>query len=227
MNRKSVLIIDDNANISELMTEYLKAQPEFSSVEHTSTVESTITRSMQFKEPDAILMDIMLPGMNGIQGVKEVLKIWPNASVIMNSVLDDADAVYQSLEAGALGYVTKDMSLETIKNAINIVLSGGSFMNAKIARQVVAYFQRGQTVRGMLNDKEWAIANGIKDGLSYKMIADREELSIDGVRFYIQRIYRKLNINSRGELAKMMSWVLAFSGVYLMFAAPSHRGLGQ
>jgi DNA-binding NarL/FixJ family response regulator len=78
-------------------------------------------------------------------------------------------------------------------------------MNAKIARQVVNYFQRGQTVKSLLNDKEWAIANGIKDGLSYKMIADREELSLDGVRFYIQRIYRKLNINSRGELAKMMS----------------------
>lgn len=150
-------------------------------------------------------MDIMLPGMSGIQGVEVVLTFWPNTHVIMNSVLDDAEAVYQSLQAGALGYVTKDMSLDAINEAIQIVANGGSFMNSKIARKVVEYFQRGQTVRSVLNQKEWGIANGIKDGLSYKMIAAQHDLSIDGVRFYIQRIYRKLNINSRGELTRLLS----------------------
>lgn len=205
MIRKSVLIVDDNASITELLIEYLKAQPEFSTVDFVTSVEGMQKLALQIKEPDIILMDIMLPGMNGIQGVEEVLKIWPNANVIMNSVLDDADAVYKSLQAGALGYVTKDMSLDSIKEAIQIVCSGGSFMNAKIARKVVQYFQRGQTVRSVLNQKEWDIANDIKNGLSYKMIAAQHELSIDGIRFYIQRIYRKLNINSRGELTKMLS----------------------
>lgn len=205
MNRRSVLIVDDNDSISELLLEYLGSQPHYSSVQKVTSIEVLQKKALELRTPDIVLMDIMLPGMSGIEGVEVVITLWPNAHVIMNSVLDDAEAVYQSLQAGALGYVTKDMPLDAIDDAIQIVSNGGSFMNSKIARKVVEYFQRGQIVRSLLNQKEWGIANGIKDGLSYKMIAAQHDLSIDGVRFYIQRIYRKLNINSRGELTKLLS----------------------
>ncbi len=205
MNSRSILIVDDNESISELLFEYLCSQPNYTSVQKIASIEALQSKVVELGTPDIVLMDIMLPGMSGIQGVEVVLTFWPHTHVIMNSVLDDAEAVYQSLQAGALGYVTKDMSLDAINDAIQIVANGGSFMNSKIARKVVEYFQRGQTVRSVLNQKEWGIANGIKDGLSYKMIAAQYDLSIDGVRFYIQRIYRKLNINSRGELTKLLS----------------------
>ena len=122
----------------------------------------------------------------------------------MNSVLEDSDSIYESLKAGALGYVTKDISLAEIKEALMIVNGGGSFMNARIARKVVKFFQEDQTVKEKLNQKEWMVAHGIKDGKSYKIIAAECELSIDGVRYYIQKIYRKLNVNSRGELTAIL-----------------------
>ncbi len=204
MKKIQIVIVEDNINIAETLKEYFVLQQEF----EVCSVFESIEALQQFTKPDChpevILMDIMLPGINGIEGLPLVFKKWPNVKVVMNSVLEDSDSVYESLKSGAVGYITKDIPLAEIKNALMIVQSGGSFMNARIARKVVSFFQEDNTIKEKLNQKEWMIAHGIKDGKSYKMIAAECDMTIDGVRFYIQKIYRKLNVNSRGELTAIL-----------------------
>ncbi|MEI7473073.1 MAG: response regulator transcription factor [Chitinophagaceae bacterium] len=199
-----LIIVEDNLSIAETLRDYFSLQEEFFVVASTVSIEELQKIDIGNNKPDIILMDIMLPGMNGIEGVSVVFKRWPTAKVVMNSVLEDSDSVYESLKAGALGYITKDIPLSDIKNALLIVNAGGSFMNARIARKVVNFFHEDNSVKEKLTEKEWTIAHGIKDGKSYKMIAAECDMTIDGVRFYTQKIYRKLNVNSRGELAAIL-----------------------
>jgi len=205
MDKISLILIEDDPDIGGMLSEFLGSKNEFNLMYLHTSIEAMVEHAAVASVPDVVIMDIMLPGKSGIEGVSEVLRIWPDTKIIMNSVLKDNDAIYQSLQAGALGYVSKDMPLESIKEAILTVHAGGSYMNPQIARKVVAYFQKTNAIREMLTDKEWQIAVGIKNGLSYKVVAEHNDMSIDGVRFYIQRIYRKLNINSRGQLSNIMS----------------------
>lgn len=197
-----LIIVEDTQAISSSLSEYFLQQNDVQLLEMVDSVESM--EKLKLDKPDVILMDIMLPGISGIQGVTHAIRKWPEVKIVMYSVLEESEAIYTSLQNGALAYITKDMSLSSAKEAILTVNAGGSYMNAAIARKVVSYFQKASTVREKLSDKEWAVALGIKNGLSYKMIAAEQDLSVDGVRFHIQRIYRKLNINSRGELTNMM-----------------------
>lgn len=205
MKKITLLIIEDDLHIAESLKDYFSMQEEFHVITVIGSIEELDTLPVKDILPDIILMDIMLPGINGIAGLPAVFAIWPEVKVIMNSVLEDSDSVYESLKAGAVGFITKDMPLVDIKSALIVVNAGGSFMNARVARKVVSFFQAGNAVKEKLNEKEWSIAHGIKDGKSYKMIAAECDMTIDGIRFYIQKIYRKLNVNSRGELTAMMN----------------------
>jgi DNA-binding NarL/FixJ family response regulator len=205
MNTITLIVVEDDPDIGDMLCEFLRSKSEFNLLQVFTSVEKLLEQSSTVGVPDVVIMDIMLPGKSGIEGVTDVLRIWPDTKIVMNSVLKDNDAIYQSLQAGALGYISKDMPLESIKGAIMSVHAGGSYMNPQIARKVVAYFQKTISIREMLTEKEWQIAIGIKNGLSYKLVAEQNDMSIDGVRFYIQRIYRKLNINSRGQLSHIMS----------------------
>lgn len=200
-----LLIVEDNLTISEALREYFSMQDEFKVIGVVTSVEEMLKMPSREIDPDMVLLDIMLQGMSGIAGLPLLFRKWPDTKVVINSVLEENEIVYEALKGGALGYITKDMPLSAIREALLIVNGGGSFMNARIARQVVNYFQTERSIKERLTDKEWSVAIGIKDGKSYKMIAAENEMTLDGVRFYIQKIYRKLNINSRGQLAAIMN----------------------
>lgn len=201
----SLLIIEDDKNIAEALVEYFSLQQEFRLLGAVGSIEEAMRISARDMDPELLLLDIMLPGVSGVAGLPQLFRKWPDVKIVINSVLEESDIVYEALKGGALGYITKDMPLAAIKEALLLVASGGSYMNARIARQVVNYFQSDRTIKERLTEKEWSVAIGIKDGKSYKMIASENDMSLDGVRFYIQKIYRKLNINSRGQLAAIMS----------------------
>ena len=118
----------------------------------------------------------------------------------MISVLSDSESVFNAVCAGATGYIDKDTSLPKIKDTLINISEGGSPITPEIARKVFEHFQPSDNVSEPLSASEEEVIKGIVDGLSYKLIADRMNLSINTVRKYIRQIYSKLEINSKGEL---------------------------
>jgi DNA-binding NarL/FixJ family response regulator len=158
-------------------------------------------------QPDVVLMDIDLNGMNGIDGVKSIKKLRPETHVIMLTVFDDNDRIFSSICAGASGYLLKRTPDEKIIEAIQDVHQGGAPMTSKIARQVLQLFS-GQNTNHLsgksqeeynLTKRELETLSWLVKGYSYKMIAVKMEVSIDTVRAHIKKIYEKLHVHSMNE----------------------------
>ncbi|MEO6181906.1 MAG: response regulator transcription factor [Verrucomicrobiota bacterium] len=152
--------------------------------------------------PDVVLMDINLPKMNGIECVRKLKALVPSAHVLMLTVYEDSDKIFDSLLAGASGYLLKRTPQTEIFEAIADVYRGNSPMTGHIARKVVQYFnQRGnfETEIEKLSKREREVLDHLSRGIPYKEIADVLLLSIDTVRMHIKSIYGKLHVHSRGE----------------------------
>jgi len=164
------------------------------------SVEDFLVRSDNAAKPDIILSDIGLPGLTGIEGIPLIKKKFPEISIIILSVYADSDRVFKALCAGAVGYLQKDTPVEEILECINIISKGGSAMSPAIARKVVEYFAPKRTYNEPLTAKEQQVIAAMVDGLSYKMIASRLGITLETVRQHIKNIYRKLHVNSKGEV---------------------------
>ena len=161
------------------------------------------------KTPDVVLMDIGMPGISGIDGVRLLKSHYPNIHVIMQTVYEDDQKIFESILAGASGYLLKKTSPAKILEAISEIQQGGAPMTSKVARRVLAMFQKPDSFRSTqysLSDRERDVLSGLAKGLSYKMIADQYFISIDTVRSHIKHIYEKLHVHSKGEaVAKAMT----------------------
>ncbi|MFN3446908.1 MAG: response regulator [Bacteroidia bacterium] len=195
----SILLIEDDFNIQEALREYLGNQQDFELAGVFSSAERFQT-STWTKVPDVVLLDINLPGISGIELIPELKTRFPNSAILMLSVNYDNDSVFKSLQAGADGYLSKETPLTKIKDAIIDIHSGGSPITPAIARKVFDFFNAKQNITEDLSEREKQVVDGIVAGLSYKLVADNMNISIDTVRKHIKSIYRKLHINSKGEL---------------------------
>ena len=195
-------IIEDNKKIRQLMQRYLDMQEDMSCQVATESVEEILEHLTKFSHPNVLLMDIQLPGMSGIEGMKIIQQKYPDIEIIMLTVYHDSHKIFDSLKAGASGYLLKHTSLPEIKDAIELLMQGGAPMSPQIARKVITHFNdRGQKQQeSNLTNREQDIVNGLVDGLSYKLIADRLDISIDTVRAHIRNIYKKLHVNSKAEV---------------------------
>ena len=155
-------------------------------------------------EADIYLLDIVMPEMNGIDAIDRILKLYPNSAIVMNTIKDDSETIFKALQLGASGYIDKQSFEMNFKEVFASIENGGAYMTPKIARQVIAFFNQPKNISEQLTEREKDIVNGILDGLSYKLIADRYSISIDTVRMNVKKIYRKLKINSKSELFKIM-----------------------
>jgi len=199
----NIAIIEDDFVIKDTLVSYLGSEPEFEKVCAYESVEkftNNFESDFQSVKPSIILLDINLPGLDGIRAIPVLRSLIPTVEIIMNSVLQDSNSIFRSLQSGASGYIDKETSLEKIKEAIIALSQGGSPMSPAIARKIVEYFSPGKKFNEELSSREKEIAHGIIDGLSYKLVADRIGISIDTVRKHIKSIYKKLQINSKGEL---------------------------
>ena len=152
--------------------------------------------------PDVVLMDINLPHMSGIECVRKLKALVPSVQIMMLTVYEDSDKIFDSLLAGASGYLLKRTPQAELMEAIADVQRGNSPMSGHIARKVVQYFnQRGRTdeVIEKLSKREREVLDHLAQGIPYKEIADVLSLSIDTVRMHIKGIYGKLHVHSRGE----------------------------
>jgi DNA-binding NarL/FixJ family response regulator len=159
--------------------------------------------------PDAVLMDINLPGMNGIECTRRLRQMAPAIHVVMLTTFDDSDRVFESLKAGAAGYVLKRAPREEILNALREVCDGGAPMSGAIARKVVQYFRHNQAAPEVssLTAREHAVLGALSQGQQYKEIADSLSISINTVRKYIRNIYEKLHVNTRAEAVRKLGRV--------------------
>lgn len=158
--------------------------------------------------PDVVLMDIGLPDMSGIECVRELKKRLPRLRVIMQTVYSDDEKIFESLRAGAVGYILKKSPLPRLLQAVADAAQGGAPMSGEVARRVLAYFQEPTEDADIasLSQREHEVLEELVEGRSYKAIADKLFLSVHTVRYHVHHIYEKLHVRSRAEfMARMMN----------------------
>lgn len=199
-------IIEDEAMVRESLHDFLSAQVHFSIHSVVDSIEAFLALQQE-SAPQILLLDINLRGISGLEGIHLIQKKHPNLDIIMLTSYEDEEHVFEALRRGAVGYLSKRSPLVMIQEAIHTVSAGGSFMSPSIARHVVNFFRFRQRVNNPeveLTDRQREILQGLVDGKSYKMIADDCSITLETVRDHIKKIYKKLQINSRGELVSML-----------------------
>jgi len=196
-----VSIIEDDEWIRENLASQIRQTHGFSCAGCYRNGEEALTNITK-AIPDVVLMDINLPRMSGIECVRKLKTMIPSTHVLMLTVYEDSDKIFDSLLAGASGYLLKRTPQADILEAIRDVSNGNSPMTGHIARKVVQYFnQRGhaQLEIDKLSRREREVLDHLAQGMPYKEIADVLAVSIDTVRMHIKGIYGKLHVHSRGE----------------------------
>lgn len=200
MEGLALAIVEDIEDIRVTLADYFRQQQEIASVLAVDSMEAFFDALSEGYQPAVVLSDIGLPGINGIDGIKHIKEGYPDTDIIMLTVFNNSERIFKSICAGATGYALKDTPLPELKKAILDVHAGGSYMTPSIARKVMEHFMPKKSGDDLLTGKEKQIVIAMTEGLSYKLIADRLSLSIDGVRFHIKNIYRKLQVNSKAEV---------------------------
>lgn len=196
-----IVIYEDNDHLRNSMLALFEWNPDHRVVLAKSNPAS-ILLDLQENSPDVILMDIDMPEMDGITALKILRKQHPDLPVIMLTIFDDQENIYQAICAGASGYLLKH-DFEHIISSIKDVLNGGAPMTGAVARKVLAAMSGSKPKSTLpfdtLTSREMDILNGLVKGLSYKMIAEKYSLSLDTIRTHIKKIYKKLQVNSATE----------------------------
>ncbi|CAN5356819.1 response regulator transcription factor [soil metagenome] len=200
-----IIYYEDNRDLREGITYLFQATPGLDLLGAFSDC-SNIRHELQTLRPDVVLMDIDLPGLSGIDAVPIVKATSPQTQVLMLTVFDNDEKIFQAIRNGASGYLLKHTPPSEIVAAIFDIHRGGSPMTANIARKVLQFFQLQQKAAPQpdredykLSGRELDIIKGLVAGYSYKLIADDLHISIDTVRSHIRHIYDKLQVNSKTE----------------------------
>ncbi|MEK7263578.1 MAG: response regulator transcription factor [Bacteroidota bacterium] len=198
----SVAIVEDDTTIREGLTMLLNSSRGFRCLGAYRTAEEAISPLRQ-QPPNVILMDIHLPGMSGIDCVRNLKDGNTPAHIIMLTVYENDESIFQALAAGATGYLVKRTKPEKLLEAIQEVINGGAPMSAEIARKVVTVFQQfrvaSSDVTEQLSKREMEILGYLTNGFRYKEIAEKLFISIETVRTHVHKIYEKLHVRSRAE----------------------------
>ncbi len=201
----ALAIVEDDPIIRESLRTFLGGDPQFELVYSAVSMEDFLQTLQQDERvsPSVLLLDIQLPGQSGIEGIPSIKKLRPGIDIIMLTTFEESDKIFAALCAGACSYLSKRVSLITIRDAVLTVHRGGSYMSPSIARKVVEHFAPiPKKEDGPLTPRQQEIVDCIVNGLSYKMTADKLGISLDTVRTHIKHIYHVLEINSKGELIR-------------------------
>ena len=198
-----VAIFDDNKRILDSLTVLIEGTSGFSVAGAYSHAADAVSKILN-DQPDVVLMDIDMPGTNGIQAVKEIKTQFPDLNIMMQTVFEDDDKVFESICNGASGYLLKNTPPAKILEAITEVYHGGSPMSPPIARKVLRMFAQHAPVKQTqenynLTSREREVLQMLVEGNSYKMIADKLCITYDTVRSHMKKIYQKLHVNSINE----------------------------
>jgi DNA-binding NarL/FixJ family response regulator len=197
----SVSIVEDSDKFRETLARVLNRSEGFRCISQYPNAEEAL-KALPVDKPEVVLMDINLPGINGVECVRQLKQLLPSVQVMMLTVYEDTENIFNALAAGATGYMLKRTSRDELLEAVREVHRGGSPMNTPIARKVVQSFQRtapAAPATEALSPREQEVLDCLAQGFLYKEIAEKLSISYETVHTYIRRIYEKLQVRTRTE----------------------------
>jgi DNA-binding NarL/FixJ family response regulator len=197
----NVSIVEDNDQLRATLARVIHRAEGFRCLSQYANAEAAL-KALPQERPDVVLMDINLPGLNGVECVRRLKQIAPEIQVMMLTVYEDTENIFSALAAGASGYMLKRTPRAELLDAIRQVHSGGSPMTTHIARKVVQSFQKAPASTeptADLSAREGEVLDCLSQGLIYKEIAEKLGISYETVHTYIRRIYEKLQVRTRTE----------------------------
>lgn len=192
-----VVLIEDYDILRNSLKDIINQEDGYEVVGDFESYEFALPSIKQL-QPDVILTDITLPGINGIEGIKQLKQILPQVAVIVVSVHENSQYVFDALCAGAVGYLTKNSGKQKVLEALNQLKLGGAPMSVNIARMVVESFQKKS--HNDLTQRENEVLDLLSKGKSYASIADELCLSVNTIKTHVKNIYEKLQVSSKEEL---------------------------
>ncbi len=196
-----VALVEDDEGIRTSLAALIRRAPALALAGDFPDAETAL-KEIPRHPPDVVLMDINLPGMNGVECVRQLKASTPEVQFLMLTVYEDSDSLFNSLRAGASGYLLKRTASAKLLEAIRDVHAGGSPMTPQLARRVVQFFSgpaQGKPPVSHLTPGEKEFLDQLANGYAYKEIAGRMNISIDTVRSYVRTVYEKLHVHSRTE----------------------------
>lgn len=194
--KKRVLIVEDDPEIRNSFILIVNSSQRFIAVKAYATCEEAI-KNLMYDKPEIILMDIELPGMNGIAGTRIIKEKLPHSDIIMVTVYEDSDLVFEALKAGASGYITKSANYIELLSALEEIIKGGAPMSSRVARMVIDNFHVNPV--SPLTKRETEILQLIAEGKTYTQISEELFISKETSKTHIKNIYSKLQVNKKSE----------------------------
>lgn len=196
-----IFAYDDNQERLQSLQSLIMLTDNMVYIGEANNCENVLTETKTYL-PDVVLMDINMPKVDGIQGLKLIKTHFPNIKVLIQTAFDDSDKIFNCISNGASGYILKSDNPKRILQAIEEVYEGGASMNPAIAKKVMEYFLP-KKAEEILTQKEREVLKHLAEGLSYKMVADKLGVSYSTINTHTKHIYEKLHISSLGEA---ISW---------------------
>jgi DNA-binding NarL/FixJ family response regulator len=203
----SFALIEDNIDIRKEISEYFTGSQLLDCVMAVDSVEKFLKYHRDFLEIKLVLLDVMLYNQSSIYSIPHILQREPEAEIIIFTVLDDSNVIFQALTYGATGYLLKDVSMPELEKLLYSVIVGmGALLSPSIAKKIIqSLIPKTDTTdpdSTTLSEREHIVIHLLKEGRTYEQISLRLGLSVNGVRYYIKSVYRKLQVKSRGELIR-------------------------
>jgi len=200
-----VAIFEDNKLVREALEAIFNGTPGFNCAGAFCDGLSCVEK-IKKSSPDVVLMDIEMPGVNGIEVSKQLSAAFPEIKIVIQTVFNDSEKIFQALCAGASGYILKNDPPGKYLEAVTEVYNGGAAMNVSVAKKVVTFFNANRFMAPIhghadveLSEREKEILQLMTEGLGFKMIAETASISYDTVRTHVKHIYKKLHVSSRAE----------------------------
>jgi DNA-binding NarL/FixJ family response regulator len=202
----SVSVVEDESWLRENLSREIKKRTSLRCVSSYSSAEAAL-KGIPLDCPDVVIMDINLPGLNGVECVRRLKLALPQTQFLMLTVYEETDKIFHSMLAGASGYLLKRTDSKELLEAIQQVHAGGSPISCSIARKVVSYFNRmgGGSEVAKLSPRERDVLELLAKGAAYKEIAEKLSLTLETIRMNVKHIYAKLHVHSRGEAATKLN----------------------
>jgi DNA-binding NarL/FixJ family response regulator len=198
---KTVVVVEDDSRLRQHLVKLLETPADITCLGAVSSGEEALERIPKY-QPDVVLMDIKLPGISGIDCIRDLKNQLPRLEVVMLTAYEEEDNIFRALKEGASGYLLKSSTPEDIFNAIRDVYSGGAPFSSHIARKVAQYFRGEREIEdenAKLTPREKEVLRLLASGYIYKEVADQLELTLETVRTYVKRICQKLHVRSKVE----------------------------